>query len=65
MVALLNEEPQPRSRRRKDSPTQSVVEAAETPPPAAEPMNWTSPAIMAGLVVLALWLLSIWTRGGG
>lgn len=64
MVALLNEEPQPRSRRRKDSPTQSVVEAAETPPPAAEPMNWTSPAIMAGLVVLVLWLLSIWTRGG-
>lgn len=40
-----------------------IVGDAETPQPPAEPMNWTSPVIMAALVVLVLWLLSIWLRG--
>ena len=45
--------------------TRHVAGDTQAPPPPPEPMNWTSPAIMAALVVLALWLLSIWTRGGG
>jgi hypothetical protein len=63
MVELLNGKPQPRARQRKLPTAQPAADDAEAPQPPVEPMNWTPPVIMAAIVVLALWLLSLWIRG--
>jgi len=65
MVELLNEKPKPRDRTANAAVAEQGATEAEPPPASSpEPMNWTSPVIMAALVVLALWVLSLWTRGG-
>jgi hypothetical protein len=63
MVELLNEKPPPHARQRTLPTAQLAADDAEAPRSLVERTNWTSPVIMAAIVVLALWLLSLWIRG--